>query len=518
MAVVGEISSFSEQFNENAKIKVLDINGNVVSGATVNVDGSDYTTNSQGLTIDILLPIASHSITINSSGFKEFTDTLVITEINGIVIYEFTLSFATNWFKGIDSALSTPGNQVALAGHLFFDKKKGTTIAMGADGSLDNPYQDYEPGIGSLSGLTCVLADGVYTGFLSISDVSFTVISNTYWGATINCNGGSINTLSGSAIQLYNLIITDSAGTLGCSTFDCIVQNIRLNIESGNDCVFIDCGVRAQSVLGDASNLRRSSFFGPYLGASTVFYTGTSNGIFNFEDCHFADDCIIDVSDAVVGRELNFTNCNNIPVNSAGSPLAYNEVDSTAFNDSACLFAGNPRNFEFQLQPASPLIGAGTNDTTIGGLNLGELVNLSSPAENNNITVGPPITITNPATTGNIKTSFRQINRKSPIVTINGLPNNTDNVPDSELALSLPNRKTLEVTYREVAGGAETTKAFLYGAPMWQDNSGNATGEDDFDAYDISSTGDIITNYDLITSANVITVAEIQENFVLNDQ
>ena len=147
------------------------------------------------------------------------------------------------------------------------------------------------------------------------------------------------------------------------------------------------------------------------------------------------------------------------------------------------------------------------------------MVDLSSPAENNDITVGTTIEITNPATTGNIKAALNTLSqiRKSPIVAINGLPNNTDNVPDNESTSIPPKRRTVNVLYRETVGGADLTGEFLYGAPMFKDDLGNTTGEDDFNPFDIDTDGDLKRANNL-DSSNVIDVAQIQENFVLNDQ
>lgn len=463
----------------------------------------------------------------------------------------------TNWFVGIDEGLSTPGGtQTALAGYYFVDAVNGDDGT--GDGSPDNPWQTLTFSINQLTGGTgetgtgydllynarLVMADGDYdvtSAPISKSDIS--LIANVSKQVTINCNG---------TYHFVNLIAISADGIIFYQT-----AYGRRNVVA-RDCIFYDSGIFRQN-QGGKSYAQRCVFIksaSPTYDAVDNVAAAGDNAKQYIDRCTFVNNPVlvfgksgnnnkatyieitntdiknvgdIEISDAFISNntEYNISNCNydesvDLLNVTDSSSVAVSSLDGTRSNNSVIAddYAGTLDDLELILNNTSGLIGAGENDTTIGALRIGELVDLSSPAENNDITVGSDIVITNPATTGNIKPALKTLDqiRKSPIVKINGLPDNTDDVPDNETTLIDPKRKTVNILWRETVGGSDNTGEFLYNAPMYVDDSGNYTGEDDFDPFDISSDGDIVGNPDNLTSANLIDVAQVQPNFVLNDQ
>lgn len=181
-------------------------------------------------------------------------------------------------------------------------------------------------------------------------------------------------------------------------------------------------------------------------------------------------------------------------------------------------YVADPTNFEFLINSNSGLIGQSQDSKTIGAFGVGELIDLSSPDENNNISVGANIEVLT-GNFGNIKPQFMVLDqtRNSPLISNNGINDFENDIPDSFLRGDIPKGTTIEITYRETIGGSDEIGFFLYGFRMLKDNSGRNSGDDLFDVYDISSTGSL-DNPDNLSPANLIPVAEIKPNFVLSNR
>ena len=478
----------------------------------------------------------------------------------------------TVWFKGIDP-MSSPGNQTALSGNFFVDG----SVAVSGDGSIDNPWKTIGEAINSVPNGTGNIND--IETFTYEPSIVINVASGYYlepqvprdrthiWvraninktvfiqGADLDGNGRGIFSADdiGNGFQISNVRYT---GIIGVDTWfaqggsnhqidDCIWYGSRsyngalTGKASADKCIFIeslnfgcDFGHEHNNAAGVTDiRMRRCTAFGVLNIRSALNASSTSAANIVISVCDLGSGVRFLLNDAQKSSgSISITNCNLRTTQffnrttSQDEPLSnYNNVTDSDNIDSDPLYLGNQNNFEFLISQASPLIGAGQNNSTIGALELGEVVDLSSPAENNDIDVGPPIVLIGLATTGNIKPTYRVFDqiRVSPHVGIvNGLPNNTDNVPDNESTTRIPNRRTLNVAWKETVGGAILTGEFIYGQRMFKDNNGNYTGSDDFDISHISSTGDL-NNPDEANQngfINTIDVAEIQENFVLNDQ
>ena len=468
----------------------------------------------------------------------------------------------TVWSKGVDQALSTPGNQVALPGAYFVSQRYGSNIT--GNGSMDNPWAsviyalDNTP-TGSVSGTG---KNRVWSGTLIIVDDGYYLEPK----ANIDSNEKRIfANVDGNVIIQGSDIGPRGKGTL-YSDFDSSFQSatnlywkgikfINTQLEDNTrffgkiqNCVLQSCFARFNGVVGgfmiiDNCFCQNSTIGGfsesnqanLYIDDSTILNSTIALG----EGGARSSDLLIVNSDIADSTTIRITNewkvsanfiqvddSNFRPTQAINFDNRQNEdLDTLNFTknnsiDVDPLYVGNQTNLELLIAENSPLIGAGTNNGIIGALSIGEIVDLSSPSESNDITVGPPIVITDPATVGNIKpqfTVFDQIRVSPPVGIVNGLPDNTNNVPDNESTTRIPNRRTLNVAWKETLGGAIFTGEFIYGQRMFKDNNGNYNGSDDFDISDISSTGDL-NNPDVATGTNIIRVAEIQENFVLNDQ
>jgi len=446
---------------------------------------------------------------------------------------------ATSWFKGVLSS-PAPGNvQTAIAGRFFVDAVNGNDANAGTPA---NPNQTYNGAYSANPNGVYVMADGVYQEQnmnlkLVLANVQRKVVFQGTGGAGFqNFDQSARNTIDGVVMIGYG------------TNYDIPQNNARRNNTFLNNTIIGGIArERFQATVGDCftegniyigvnylfqmvgqSGLNQMVFDrNVFLGTYTAEFSITGSIVdLKVRNSHFGADGDL-IINSVAAAEL-FENCNiQCPITINGTPyadlaaavLANPTTFPNCINVDPLLTGDPSNNLELTIQPTSPLIGSGQNNSTIGAFKVGELVDLSSPAENNDVTVGATITITNPATTGNIKPAiktFSQI-RKSPIVSINGLPNNTDNVPDNENRVNIPKSKVVNVLWRETLGGSDNTGNFLYGSPMYKDSSGNYTGEDDFNSFDIDTDGDLLRANNL-DSSNLIDVAQIQENFVLNDQ
>lgn len=463
----------------------------------------------------------------------------------------------TNWFIGIDEGASTPGgSQTALAGYEFVDPVNGDDGT--GDGSPDNPFATDNP----LTSSANIFASGVLatediTTRVMMANLKRSIIlqgsgGNGFIGFSASATdriigfimigyGSNIPSYVGGNKErlvtiAYNTFIggTNNEG-FSAGTNPSVSQGSYFNIYIGTTVNFVAFSMDFPSGNEDNFSFINNVYEGSFTFNLNRWDLNTNTGENTvFQNWHFGSNGDLIIPAPSAGNSTLLDNLERIQYCNIQCPIT---IDGTPYADLAAakaayptafpncinedpLWVGDPTELEFGIEPTSPLIGAGVNGTTIGDLKIGELVDLSSPAENNDITVGSDIVITNPATTGNIKPTVKTLSqiRKSPIVKFNGLPDNTDDVPDNESTAIIPKRKTVNILWRETVGGSDNTAEFLYGAPMYVDDSGNYTGEDDFDPFDISSSGDIINNPDNRTSSNVITVAQIQPNFVLNDQ
>lgn len=432
----------------------------------------------------------------------------------------------TNWRVGIDHGSSVPGGlQIALAANFFIETKSGDNANAGTPGAAKQTMDGAtaSPGGFVISNSFWNLSSGVYTS----SKVDFAYQPNRL---TVRGNGRRYsllnnfdNRISDSAVIFYNNVIIKSRiwnGTRNRSFDNCILEGLTFQITPTNAVTSIRQMINT-TVINSTINFRRlgsnqanssylirnCSLYGVNLNLNVDNSTAELMTI-QFENCYFDDACTFVLNDDIDTAASYLKNCRFTFTQVNGSTPT-NLIPQIDCITSSSLTGGDPVKYELYLPVNSPLIGAGLNNKTIGNFNVGRGVSLTSPAENNNITAGAIIELSGVATAGNIKPQYIVFNqvRKSPIVAFYGIDNDSVNVPKISATLDYPNYRKLQVTYRETAGGAEITKDFVYGLPMWKDSAGKTTGEDDF------NWGDVQT----ITADNLINVKEMQPNFSLVD-
>ncbi len=386
----------------------------------------------------------------------------------------------TSWFKGVEDTPAPGGQQIPLANHVFVD---GAFVGV-SDGSPDASYKNILNARITESGQkTFVLSDSTFTD-TGITFESGDIIEGNN-KATIDGSGTFNN--SGNKITIRNCTITGyNLGTGGVELINCYVENctgsgeITLTNTTTKDCTW--------TINQNSSH--------NYI--TTENQQSTCTAIITVQNSDLSTDSQYTVSSGSV--TISFSN-NRMTVQ-AGITDGGNNIDDDP------LHIGSIGNQEFIIESTSPLIGAGTNNSTIGAFTLGGLLDFTG-ATLDNITVGATINIT----TGNwgradlTEVTLSQIN-KSPRFIPNGLFSDGLDVPNLQDARKSPNRLTYELTWRETVSGSQQTKVFIFGLPTFIDNSGRSTGEDNFNYSDISSDGDLLNNPDNLTSANLIDVAE----------
>ena len=459
----------------------------------------------------------------------------------------------TNWFIGIDEGSSTPGgSQVAKAGFIFVDP----SFVGVSDGSPDAPYQTLQAaltatiGNGSVIGsdkygfpiysITFVLATGTYSEF---NLQSSSPAGNNSYQFIANIEGTVTFLGTGSEYILDRNRFSNNVKFVGINCKDCshrrreneiYITNCFLDNgefecnQSGSgtggcaDVKFIDCIVAGSNVGGGIKgsitakkctfiNTPLDSYYGNLLGGE---------GELIVENCDFDSNSPIRINDNFDFISSSFTNSHlRGGVINIDTPANNNVTEINPLSPQDPEHIGSTALGEYLISETSPLIGAGTNDSTIGAFRVGFIIDLSAPVENNDITVGPPITITNPATTGNIKPQFQVLSqiRKSPIVLYNGFLDGTNDIPDNETNLIEPQRNVVNISYKETLGGLESSSEFLYKTPMFIETT-NTPGDDNFDCFAVSSDGDLFNNRDRLNPSDLINVAEIQPDIVLNDK
>lgn len=446
-----------------------------------------------------------------------------------------------NWFKGIDEGLSTPGGvQVSLAGYYFVDSINGSDAGTGSPGQ---PWQTIDHAIAQLnltSNNIIVLAEGIYYVTNATppagTSLSVSIIANSGKATLISDDlniAKRLSFASGVLLRCEDIIWVGCsfAGQNQLSTGykRCVFiagngvadnLNMRLNLSiSGiptiEDCVFIDVYPRISADSNKKITFINCTILRPVLCFKCE---STLSHEVDIKNCDFSSvGATFEINDNV-NLSLSIIENSNFRATQSNVDTPGNNIIEQNNINADPQYIGDVNELEFLINTTSPLVLNSLNGSTIGGFLIGNLVDLSSPSENNDISVGATIEIIPPPATGNIKTGIKTLNqiRKSPLILSNGLTDYRDNIPDSFNVTNIPLKRTVEITYRNTIGGLDFTKTFVYGLPMLLDDSGNSVGENNFNVFDISSNGDILNNPDRLTSSNLIDVAEIQENFILN--
>jgi len=145
--------------------------------------------------------------------------------------------------------------------------------------------------------------------------------------------------------------------------------------------------------------------------------------------------------------------------------------------------------FDFTVSGASQLLGTGLNGANIGGVRRGlPQTRFSDSIQNGNLVNivfnGNVFQIQGSNTTGSITTDIIDfgLTVNSPRLTLKGLVNFLDNVPDSDNTLSNPNNLDVEARYAVLGEdiNSKLWKAFLLNERILLDTNGKSNGETGF--------------------------------------
>lgn len=437
----------------------------------------------------------------------------------------------SNWIVGIDRGVSTPTNQIGLAGHAAFSPLSGSNAT--GDGSPDNPYLDLNAPIvsGIPTSQTWNLESGIYiNGDQKSPQLSVVKIkANVKHQVIVKNDDPLINKRrfnTSTVVETHGIKFIN--GYWGerrrVRYFDCIhefenpdqiVVNPSNAISGTNifkNHIFINTGVRISKFgTNDVTEIlyyENCTFIGTCALTENTNTLGGSYGL-SFKNCDFSQATTLQYTDTLDLSRSEFINC-NFRLTQTNTQTPGNIItDTGSINvDPQHLDTSNGK---YLIPLTSPLIGAGLNGDKIGAFEVGHITDFTNPVENNNITVGSTLILT--GASGNIKTEFYTLDqvRSSPIPKIEVLEVN-DNIPKIEDTTTTPEYYTLTISYKSTIGGAIITKDFIHGMPMYLDDSGVSTGEKDGSGNFIFNWGDIEDGLQLI---NIIKVAEIQKDIKL---
>lgn len=290
---------------------------------------------------------------------------------------------------------------------------------------------------------------------------------------------------------------------------NCIIINSPIYARRGNgtskivteNCRFINSNVDA---IDKIQNLT-SDFNRPPEKINTVFINSSVKCNTRLINCYF-DSTVELTSDDLVATTGTF-NIQQSNFNSYLSTITYQGTlypalaDHQAENptvdqnsiDQEALFnrtSGEITPLDFTVQGNSPLLGVGENGTNIGGVRRGLPQSRLSPSVQNgtisNIVFdGQTWRVQDGETTGVITTAVIDfgLTVKSPKLTIKGIVNFLDNVPDFDNALLNPNKLDIEARYAVIGEDITlaTYKPFLLNERMLLDSTNKSNGESGFD-------------------------------------
>ena len=235
-------------------------------------------------------------------------------------------------------------------------------------------------------------------------------------------------------------------------------------------CIFITCNLKTRVPV-------KNSYF---KDCSIEIYNDTNPNISldNFSHCYF-DNCTF-IYQGVTYESLSLlrTSVPTIFNNSyEGSGGLLNRLN------------GEINSFDFTVSGASQLLGTGLNGANIGGVRRGlPQTRFSGSIQNGNLVNivfnGNVFQIQGSNTTGSITTDIIDfgLTVNSPRLTLKGLVNFLDNVPDSDNTLSNPNNLDVEARYAVI--GEDITsklwKAFRLNERILLDTNGKSNGETGF--------------------------------------
>ena len=246
----------------------------------------------------------------------------------------------------------------------------------------------------------------------------------------------------------------------------------RFDAENGIlNCIFITCNLKTRVPV-------KNSYF---KDCSIEIYNDTNPNISldNFSHCYF-DNCTFIYQGVTYG---------SLALLRASVPTIFNNSDEGS-GGLLNRLKGEINSFDFTVSGASQLLGTGLNGANIGGVRRGlPQTRFSDSIQNGNLVNivfnGNVFQIQGSNTTGSITTDIIDfgLTVTSPRITLKGLVNFLENVPDSDNTLSNPNHLDVEARYAVI--GEDITsklwKAFLLNERILLDTNGKSNGETGFD-------------------------------------
>jgi hypothetical protein len=245
----------------------------------------------------------------------------------------------------------------------------------------------------------------------------------------------------------------------------------RFHPENGIlNCIFITCNLKTRVPV-------KNSYF---KDCSIEIYNDTNPNISldNFSHCYF-DNCTFIYQGVTYG---------SLALLRTSVPTIFNN----SYEGSGGLLnrlIGEINSFDFTVSGASQLLGTGLNGANIGGVRRGlPQTRFSDSIQNGNLVNivfnGNVFQIQGSNTTGSITTDIIDfgLTVKSPRLTVKGLVNFLENVPDFDNTLSNPNNLDVEARYAVI--GEDITsklwKAFRLNERVLLDTNGKSNGETGF--------------------------------------
>lgn len=385
----------------------------------------------------------------------------------------------SHFITGIDFVTDSTG-QTPLANYYFISKS-------GSDGSGDglptNPYLTIQ-GAMTAGGTSknYVVGSGEYAA----EDLSGADKKSIYGDGIVYLRGNSTNALATGILYFNNLIIEDYAflrnSTQGGHRFlNCFIKNCttvqtggtvdRLQIQNS---LVINCSIEASwTGAGGPQLINETAFIN-----STFINTDANTLITN---SYFDSNSTLTCDNTTSTYEFEYNNMEGTQTNAPTSEIGTISADP--------LFNGSPSDYETSIESTSPLVGAGANGRTIGGVVIGVLQNGDStefgisPSSNVNTQYnGDVLELVSAASDGTRESQIIDLGRvyNSPTMKMAGETDFLNNVFAFD-QLSNPNFLSLEVRYAGVDQSFNTYKSFRMDNPVYLDGTGKSSGETGFD-------------------------------------
>ncbi len=274
-----------------------------------------------------------------------------------------------------------------------------------------------------------------------------------------------------------------------------------------NHAVIRDCIIKDIATYVDAQDtIQSKNYRNSYFNTEVYLNNATFGGPSNWNNNYFHNDTILHIhvnfrdsagfNSIIRGQiEVGGTTYANLAALRAAFPSALPDCSA-----DDVLLLGDPAQYEFTVDQASPIIGQATGGLNIGGLKNGIIQNDSTTefttgATANNTAFNSGSLELSSGTQSYRETAEINMGRliKSPTIRLNGIVDFVNHMPDALNLLVNPNHLDYQAQWAGKDGVYNGTwKTFRYNQPMYLNADGKTTGELDFDWSDL---GEIDVRY-----------------------